>query len=247
MLAFIEQGLRSNVAQHARTVYDLVLRVSRISDPLAVILAARVLSTLLNSLAFCWILPTPKLEGPDVAGEMQSMGIPGSLNNAVAKWVPKTCEGCPRLQWSMPTDEHVDLALDLMGACVQHARQGVAAMKAAGTLADSKSSSRQELRRLQTLMAVVSRLLDGTACTVATSAVTFAASPEQRFDTCAPTPSSKLTACKLMNDVLELSLEIIAGTDPGNVSALSNAMVELEVLQSCCPATTDMSSHLAGH
>lgn len=231
MLSFVEQGLRSNVAPHARTIHNLMLRVTRIADPLVVMLSSRVLSTMFNSLAFCWILPTPRLEGADEAGEMQSMGIPGSVNGAVARWVPKACAGCAKLHWSTPSDAHVDIALELMQGCVQHAREALAAMKVAGTLADSKSSSRQELRRLQTLLSVVARSLDGSACTVATSAVAAAAPPEERFDICLPPPSPKIGACTLMNDVLELSLEIIAGTDAGNVQALSVAMVELEVLR----------------
>lgn len=228
-LSFVEQGLRSNVAPHARTIYDIMLRVTRIADPLVVMLSSRVLSTMFNSLAFCWILPTPRLEGVDETGEMQSMGIPGSLNSAVARWVPKACAGCAKLNWSTPSDAHVDIALELMQGCVQHAREALAAMKAAGTLADSKSSSRQELRRLQTLLSVVARILDGSACTIATSAVAATAPPQERFGICLPPPSPKIGKCTLMNDVLELSLEIIAGTDAGNVQALSVAMVELEV------------------
>ena len=238
VLSFVEQGLRSNVAPHARKIFELTLRVTRVADPLVVVLASRVLSTMFNSLTFCWILPTPRAEGVDVDGETQSMGVAGSLNNAVARWVPKSCEGCAKLQWHTPTEEQVDLALELMGECVEHGREALAAMKAAGTLADSKSSSRQELRRLQTLLSVVARLLDGSACTVATTNGAAAAAAEERFDICIPTPSPRIAACTLMNDVLELSLEIIAGTDAGNVQALSVAMVELEVLPTPHPTAS---------
>lgn len=230
VLSQVEQGLHEGIAPSARRIYDLMLRVTQIPDPLVVVLSSRVLSTMLQSLAFARILPMPISEGLDETGQVQSMGVAGSLNNAVARWAPKTCAGYPQLRWNTANEEHVGVAMELMKAAVQHAREALARMKAAGTLADSKSSSRHELRRLQTLMSVVARALDGAASSIAMSPEAAAAPADQHFAICMPPPSRQVGTCTLMNDILELSLEIITGTDAGNVQALSVAMVELEVL-----------------
>eukprot|EP00892_Ulva_mutabilis_P003225 jgi/Ulvmu1/12903/UM098_0091.1 len=230
VLSYVVQGLHGGIASRARNILELMLSVTRIPDALVVVLTSRVLSTTFNNLACLRPLPIPLYEGVDETGQVQSMGVAGSLNNAVARWAPKACAGCPKLHWSMPVEEHVELAMELMQACVQHARKALAAMQAAGTLADSKSSSRHELRRLQTLMSVVARAVDGKACSLATSADAAAASKGERFDICVPAPARQISECSLLREVLELSLEIIAGTDTGNVQALSVAMVELERL-----------------
>lgn len=152
VLTHVMYGLKQLDRAKAQQIYELLLEVSRISKP-AVISAASASMYRLFSMHCDHILnATPRLEGPDMDGNLQQMGIPGSLNSAVARWVPRTCKECPRLTWATPAEDGVDAALGMMQALVQHIREELRSMKEAGQLADAHVSARMRLRRLQVFL-----------------------------------------------------------------------------------------------
>lgn len=233
VLTHVLYGLKQLPAAKAQEVYELMLEVSHISKPFVISAASAALYRLFSMHCDHSLDSTPRFEGPDKDGKMQTMGIPGSLNNAVARWVSKNCKDCPKLTWSSPTEDQVDFALKSMKALVAHVREELAAMREQGQLADAHISSRMRLRRLQVFLGAIALVLNPINQRFAIAekgTVAEAAS----IDICWEPPNKKLVDCSLMDDVLQLSLEVLEGTDAGNTFTIAFAILELEACRPPC-------------
>ena len=205
-----------------------MLEASQISKPVVISAASAALYRLFSMHCDHALDSTPRKEGPDKDGKMQSMGIPESLNNAVARWVSKDCRNCPKLTWSCPSEDEVDFALKMMKALIAHVREELVAMKEQGQLADAHISSRMRLRRLQVFLGAIALALNPIDQRFAIA--DKGAVPEaESIDICWEPPNKKTVECFLMDDVLQLSLEVLEGTDAGNTFSIAFAILELEV------------------
>lgn len=159
--------------------------------------------------------------------------IPGSLDEAVAEWVPLHYCGraALRLPWTTPTRASTATARALAERGVSDAASEVRAMVADGSIADSGHAARRRLRRAQLL---------GYACVSAVLSVmpgvTLTAEAIERrgcdgdssvalFDVTAP----GWEGCTIAEQLLESALLVATHVDPVNVYALSLVMSAVEV------------------
>jgi hypothetical protein len=231
VLTHVLYGLKKLPPAKSQEIYELMLEASKIRKPYVISSASAALYRLFSMHCDHALDSTPRFEGLDRNGKLQSMGIPGSLNNAVARWVSKDARECPKLTWSAPQEDQVDFILKMMHSLVAHAREELSAMKQQGQLADAHISSRMRLRRLQVFLGAVALVLNPINQRFAVAEKGQVADAES-IDLCWEPSSEKLANCTLMDDVLQLSLEILEGTDAGNTTAISCAILELEVLDS---------------
>lgn len=230
VLTHVLYGLKELPPAKAQDVFELMREVSHISKPYIISSSSAVLYRLFSMHTDHSMDSTPRFEGPDKDGRIQKMGIPGSMNNAISRWVSKSCDGCPKLTWSSPTEAEVEFALKLMHSLIAHVREELASMKQQRKLADAHISSRMRLRRLQAFVGAVSLALNPINQRFG-SAEKGPVAEAESIDVCWEPPSQKLLECTLLDDVLQLSLEILEGTDAGNTYTIAFAMLEMEV---CC-------------
>lgn len=228
VLTHVLYGLKKLSPAQAQEIYELMLDVARINKPFVISSVSAALYRLFSMHCDHALQSTPRSEGLDKAGKLQKMGIPGSLNNAVARWVPKSCQDCPILTWSIPSEDSVDLALSMMNQLVTHVREELMSMKEQGSLADAHISSRMRLRRLQVFLGAIALTLNPINQRFACADQGPCAETDS-IDLCWEPPHRKLVECSLIDDVLELSIEVLQGTDAGNTHTIGFAILELEV------------------
>jgi hypothetical protein len=227
VLTHVLYGLKKLPPAKSQEIYELMLEVSKISKPFVISSASATLYRLFSMHCDHALDSTPRFEGLDRDGKLQKMGIPGSFNNAVARWVSKSAQECPKLTWSTPGEDEVDFILTMMNSLVAHARQELSSMKQQGQLADAHISSRMRLRRLQVFLGAVALALNPINQRFAYAEKGPVAEAES-IDLCWEPPSHKLANCTLMEDVLQISLEVLEGTDAGNTTTIGFAILELE-------------------
>lgn len=228
VLTHVLYGLKKLPPAKSQEIYDLMLDVSHINKPFVISSASATLYRLFSMHCDHSLDSTPRFEGPDEAGNVRTMGIPGSLNNAVARWVSKSCQECPKLTWSSPSEDAVDFILGMMKSLVAHVRKELKSMKEQGQLSDAHIASRMRLRRLQVFLGAISLALNPINQRFACAEKGPVAEAES-IDICWVPPSKKLVECSLIDDVLQLSLEVLEGTDAGNTFTIAFAILELEV------------------
>jgi hypothetical protein len=249
LLSATLSGLRGYVAAHGEQLYSLAASVSQIADPMVIAAAVQGVFIMLPSL-----LSIPRVNftelyshsdvaeaesaahaaaGGDGEGQEPSLGLPGTVNNAVARWVAKDGAGARRLPWAVPTPSDVAAARALLERAMRDMRAEIDAMIADGSIADAGHTPRLRLRRALNFISCVQTCLGHITPRDAArdDAIDLRDELDFAVDSIAVAAMAQggWEGCTLAHDAIEAALLVAAHADAGNTWALGMSVHILQV------------------
>ena len=168
-----------------------------------------------------------------MSDQMARPAIPGSIDDAVAEWMPINFRGpgAQRIPWFEPTSDMVATARRLAESAVAESAKEIDAMVADGSIADNGHEARRRLRRAQ--------LMGYTAVSALMPALPpLSLRPDVRAQRQADAANSLALAsadvsgwegCRVAESVLATALKVARNVDPANVYSLSLVTNAIEV------------------
>jgi hypothetical protein len=238
LLLGVLHGLHETISDHTEAIYRLSFSASKVADPMVIASAACVYGMLPGHL----LMDCPNLaalyerDGAARGAGEPSLGLPGTINNAVARWVPRNMQGCPPLPWYVSSAKNVALGRSVLERGMRELRDELAAMVADGSISDSAHTARLRLRRVQCFLHAIQTSMtpwgDGLPQSRAgpnAEGLLGEANAESDSISVSICSQAGWEGCTLMHDIMQAVMLVIERADSENTTALSLAIISLEV------------------
>lgn len=229
LLAGVLYGLRSHITSYTDAIYDLVTAVSKVPDATIITASTHVLSIIPSLLGS----DRPDLRALYSRRHDLPLTLPGSVNNAVARWVARDMDGSPPIPWHCVTPEETAVARALLERGMRDMRAELDAMIADGSISESGHAARLRLRRVQSVLYAIQTSapigLHDVQVDPDAAGLTGKADGDVDSINTPIVPPPGWDGNTLTHDVMRASLDIIEHVDAGNTWSLSMAISSLEV------------------